>query len=170
MMKLTDAANILGLVGEITPEIVKKAYRQKAKIYHPDVNADPVAGEKMMKIINEAFETLKEFQSELNTRAETQDMDYPEFLNDALNAIINLEGLEIEICGAWIWVGGNTREHKEILKTEGFKYASKKKKWNFRPEKWRSSSRGTTDMDDIRTKYGSARPAGGKQARIGGVA
>ncbi len=79
-------------------------------------------------------------------------------MNDALNAIINLDGLEIEICGAWVWVSGNTFAHKAALKGAVFHYAGKKKKWYFRPEDWASSSRGSLDMEQIRDKYGSATP------------
>jgi hypothetical protein len=40
-----------------------------------------------------------------------------------------------------------------------FKYASKKKSWYFRPDDWNSSSCGAYSMDDIRDKYGSAKPS-----------
>ncbi|WP_024771658.1 hypothetical protein [Aquimarina macrocephali] len=48
--------------------------------------------------------------------------------------------------------------HKELLKDSGFWWASKKKAWYFRPEEYRSSSRGKKSLNDIRTKYGSSRP------------
>ena len=51
-----DAAKILGLSGEITPEIAKKAHRTACKKYHPDINA---AGEEMMKLVNEAYDVLR---------------------------------------------------------------------------------------------------------------
>jgi hypothetical protein len=75
-----------------------------------------------------------------------------------LNAIIGLAGLDIEICGAWVWVGGNTYQHRATLKAAGFSFAGQKKRWYFRPEDWRSTSHGTTSMDDIRQRYGSVRP------------
>ncbi len=55
-------------------------------------------------------------------------------------------------------VDGKTYRHRVALKEAGFRFASKKKRWYFRPENWRSSSRGQYTMDDIREKYGSARP------------
>ncbi len=58
-MKLTDAANILGLTGEITPEISKKAYREASKKYHPDRNSSPEAHEKI-RIINDAYDVLSD--------------------------------------------------------------------------------------------------------------
>jgi len=95
------------------------------------------------------------FDAELNKH---QSGLNPEALNDALTAIISLAGLIIEICGAWVWVTGDTYKHKAILKDNGFKYASKKKAWHFRPENWKSSSRGQASMDEIRGKYGSTSP------------
>lgn len=150
-MNIYDAAKILGLTSEITPKETKKAFREACKKYHPDVNP---AGEEMMKIINEAYETLKEYQGEIKH----EHVEYGDAMNDALNAIINLQGLIIEICGAWLWVTGNTRDHKAALKDANFKWAFKKKAWYFRPEDYRSKSKGSKSLDDIRNKYGSQRP------------
>ena len=156
-MKQSDAAKLLDISGAVTPELVKSAFRTQAKKYHPDVNP---AGLEMMQMINDAFDTLKDFIGTIN-QSENPEIDisnYPEALNNALNAIIGLAGLEIEVCGAWIWVGGNTHTHKDILKAHKFKWANKKKKWSFRPDDWKSSSRGSTSMDEIRNLHGSTKP------------
>jgi hypothetical protein len=29
--------------------------------------------------------------------------------------------VEIEICGLWVWVGGETKKHKDTLKAAGYK-------------------------------------------------
>lgn len=150
-----DAAKILGITGHTSPKQTKAAYRKAAMQYHPDRNP---AGAEMMKIINEAYETLKEFTGEIEQPETTSTEDYPKAVNDALNAIIDLAGLEIEICGAWVWVSGDTFTHKVALKEAGFKYAPKKKHWYFRPEDWSSRSRNSLSMEDIRDKYGSASP------------
>lgn len=160
-MKISDAINILGLSGDITPELVKTAYRKSAKKYHPDIN--PVGAE-MMKVINSAFGVLKDYTG--TQEAEKSEAEYPEALNNALMAIIPLEGIKIEICGAWVWVTGDTYKHKTILKGAGFKYAAKKKAWHFRPDNWKSRSRGKSSMDDIRDKYGSKSPTKQEHNRI----
>lgn len=151
-MKTRDALNILNLNGDVTQEEIKKAYRKACSTYHPDRNP---AGADMMKLVNAAYEALADFKPEdLN-----DDSEYTDFgaeLNAALNAIYDCDGLEVEICGSWIWVGGNTKAHKDILKEAGFKWASKKKLWNFRPADWKSRSRGNMSMDDIRATHGSA--------------
>ena len=160
-MNTYDAAKILGLSGDIEPERVKSAYRNACRKYHPDVNP---AGEEMMKVINAAYEALRDYSGSINE----EQSGYGELFNDSLNAVLPLPGLNVEICGVWIWVTGNTREHKEVLKNSGFKWASKKKAWYFRPEQFRSYSRGNATLDEIREKYGSTRPYGQGFARIGG--
>ena len=55
-MKTIDALNILSInEKEVTQEMVKKAYRQACKVYHPDINP---AGTAMMQAVNEAYESL----------------------------------------------------------------------------------------------------------------
>lgn len=157
-MKTNDAAEILGLTGEITPEQTKAAYKAAALKFHPDINP---AGLEMMKIINAAFDSLKDFAGNIEAAVS----NYAEFLNDALNAIFHT-GLDIEICGAWVWVSGDTKPHKETLKAAGYRWASKKKKWYYRPEGWKSSSRGKWSMDKIRTYHGSTTPNRTEQDRL----
>ncbi|MAE51587.1 MAG: molecular chaperone DnaJ [Micavibrio sp.] len=161
-MNIKDAAKILGLSGDITPELAKTAYRAACKKYHPDINP---AGEDMMKVINEAFDALKDFTGEVKD----QQTDYGDLLNTALNKAFGLPGIKIEICGAWIWLTGNTREHKDELKESGYKWASKKKAWYFRPEEYRSRSQGNKTLDEIRAKYGSVKPARNNYMISGGA-
>ncbi len=53
-----DPYRVLGLSRDATRDEIKKAYRQKAKLYHPDLHPDdPQAAEKMNEI-NEAYDML----------------------------------------------------------------------------------------------------------------
>jgi len=71
-----------------------------------------------------------------------------------INAVINLDGVGIEICGSFIWLDGNTYEYREVIKALGFKWARRKKKWYMAPKKYRKS--GTEwSMSEIRMRYGS---------------
>jgi hypothetical protein len=148
-MNNKDAFNILGIsAGHITPEAIKAAYRKAAQQYHPDRNP---AGLEMMKLINTAYEAIKDFSGEVFN--EGNNKDYGSHLNQALNAIIGL-GLTIEICGAWIWVGGNTKPHKEALKAASYQWAPKKALWYFRPVDYKSRKHKAWAMEDIYSKYG----------------
>lgn len=147
---------MLGLNGTVTKHDIKKAYNTVALKYHPDKN--PAGGE-MMKVINAAFDALKGYEGQNPSEEQEGNVqDYGEAINGALNAIFDLEGLIIEVCGAWLWVSGDTFKYKTTLKETGFKFASKKKSWYFHPENWKSTSRGAFSMDDIRNQYGSAAP------------
>ena len=115
-----------------------------------------------MKVVNAAYKVLRDYSGTI----EDEQSEYGELLNTALNTILPLHGLIIEVCGVWIWVTGDTRAHKETLKQANFKWASKKKAWHFRPEQFRSRSRGKTTLDQIREKYGSAKPKGQGFTRI----
>lgn len=151
-MNHKDALSILDIPKSSTQEIIKTAYRRACKIYHPDRNP---AGLEMMKLVNSAYESLKDYVSQEDGNTDyTTEQHYGDDINAALNAIINL-GLTIEICGSWIWVSGDTRPHKNTLKESGFKWAPKKCMWNFRPDDYKSFSRGKFSMDQIREKHGS---------------
>jgi len=158
-MNHNDALHILGLtMGTLTDvESIKYAYRRACAQYHPDRNP---AGLEMMKLVNAAYAALEDvinggmFDRSVKKENISGETSYGEEINEALNKIINL-GLEIEVCGSWIWVSGDTRPHKDILKEAGFKWAPKKAMWHFRPDDYKSFNRGTWDMDKIRNVHGS---------------
>jgi hypothetical protein len=148
-MKLSDALSILGITGDYTPELIKQAYRKACSTYHPDRNP---SGLEMMKMINQAYDAIKDA-----TGTATQENDSPcygEEINNALNQVINL-GFDIEVCGAWVWLHGDTKPHRELLKNAGFKWAPKKCLWYYRPADYKSNGRGKFSMDEIREKHGS---------------
>lgn len=56
---MIDPYNVLGVAPDATQEEIKKAYRKKAKEYHPDLHPnDPEAARKMNEL-NEAYEMLQ---------------------------------------------------------------------------------------------------------------
>jgi len=80
---------------------------------------------------------------------------YDDTLNNAINAVVTCKGINIEVCGNWVWLSGDTKPHRDAIKAAGFKWASKKLMWYFRPEEWSSSNRKNTSIDDIREAHGS---------------
>jgi len=160
-MNINDALNLLSLTSPTTQADIKKAFKAASLKYHPDRNP---AGAQMMIAINSAYELLKDLGNSVETdKAQEQSGfnggSYSEEFNNVLNTLLTLDGLIIEIIGNWAWLSGDTKKHAKILGRKegglGCRYASKKKMWYFRPEEYRSSSRKSTDMDEIRGKYGS---------------
>lgn len=64
-MEKRDYYEVLGIQKGASDAEIKKAYRQMAKKYHPDVNKDADAEEKF-KEINEAYEVLSDPQKKAN--------------------------------------------------------------------------------------------------------
>lgn len=54
-MNCIEAYQILGIPQGSSVEQVKKAFRQQAKMYHPDMGGDPVR----FRLIKEAYELLR---------------------------------------------------------------------------------------------------------------
>ena len=153
-MKLThkDALNILGLQMAVNFVEIRAAYRAACSKYHPDRNP---AGLEMMKLVNAAYEALENYDYLTAAKeAENVTTDLGDEMNAALNAVIGL-GLTIELCGSWIWVSGDTKPHKDVLKAAGYHWAPKKCMWHWRPADYKSFSRGKYTMDEIRAAHGS---------------
>jgi hypothetical protein len=135
-----------------TIDEVKEKYRKLAKKNHPDLGGN----EEVMKQINKEYDMkiskLKDSKSE--KRASSQ-VDESVIFKDIVNELIKYMDIEIEICGWFIWLSGNTKPIKEILKKLGFRWANKKKMWYYKPSWYYSGNRKEWSIKDIRNKYGS---------------
>ena len=144
-------------------EELKAEYRRLANIHHPDHGGDTATMQKINAEYTERFEVLK---NQHNSSADEyhQTTEAPEEFIDIINQLMKLDGLEIELCGSWLWIGGNTREHKEELKAAGCRWSNNKKLWYWRhPEDGHTWSRGKKTMNQIRAKYGSQLFKGGAE-------
>lgn len=65
------------------------------------------------------------------------------------------EGIEIEVCGSWVWVTGDTKPHKEELKALSFRWSSNKSAWYFHRDGYKKRSKKSLTLDEIRGYYGS---------------
>ncbi|MBV8749923.1 MAG: molecular chaperone DnaJ [Candidatus Eremiobacteraeota bacterium] len=61
-----DYYDVLGVARDADESTIKRAYRQLARKYHPDVATDKVAAESHFKEINEAYEVLSDAQKRAN--------------------------------------------------------------------------------------------------------
>ena len=137
-----------------TLQEVKQLYRELCKVHHPDKGGEL---ETMQHINSEYSKAINIIAKGGSLTIEEQEAEIlnAEAYKDAINAIINLPDIEIEICGGWIWVSGDTYTHRAIFKSNGFFYASKKVKWYFRSAEYKTKNTTTMSMEDIRGKYGS---------------
>lgn len=141
-------------------EEAKKLYKKLAFKHHPDRGGDV----ETMKVINNQFDDFMEnfVESKKDTKKDTKktyDFSTSQF-KDIINALIKLEGLEIEITGVFLWVTGNTYPQKDILKQLGFRYSRNRKAWYIAPSEYMQNKcnyRKKYSMNDIRNKYGSTK-------------
>ena len=149
-----------------TLEELRRQYRDLLKKYHPDnkdgstqatqeINAEY---DKLFKVLKNRHESKSADNKESNTKTDFNNMKY-DFSEDAklrevLQQIITFEGINIEVCGSWIWAF-NSYNYRKELKELGFKYAHNKKAWYFHTEAFRKRSHKKLSMEDIRNYYGS---------------
>lgn len=149
-----------------TLDELKAEYRRLAMKHHPDRGGDTAT----MQRINAEYETrFEELKNEHNaTRDEAhQTNEAPADFIRIIEALLKLDGVEVELCGCWLWIGGNTYQHKDALKAAGCRWSQNKQRWYWRPLYGTSAHhRGTQSLGMIRAKYGSQRfAANGREER-----
>ena len=143
-----------------TMDELKKVYKHLAQKHHPDVGGDTRTMQEINAEYEARFEVLKRSQNEQaaedatgKTRTTTESAG--DFIA-IIDHLLKLDGLEIELCGRWLWIGGETMKHKEALKSCGCRWSSTKKLWSWHfQEAGMKRHKGSKTMAQIRSKYGS---------------
>ncbi len=138
---------------------LKKAYHKLVLKNHPDKGGDH---ETMVAIVLEYEWAIKNlFDKDGNrlggAKANGSTSHYnfeADGFREALDKLMQLDGLTIEVCGTWIWVGGNTLPNKDAIKAAGCRWAKAKKLWYWKDPETFCRSKGCS-MDKIRELHGS---------------
>jgi len=143
-------------VGCETNADVKKRFRELCKELHPDCGGDAKLFAEMMGEYEKAFEMCKNFTRYTDgTIHEKKTNETAAEYAKAYEAIMHIPGIVIELCGTWLWVSGNTKDCKDILKGAGFMWSPNKKMWSWHsPNEVRIGKHKAWTMKQIYDCYG----------------
>jgi len=135
---------------------IKARYRDLAKRHHPDLGGDVAA----MQAVNAAYESILKGAYRAAGWDDQKVEDRWEMDKEVMEKaaeLLAVPGIAVELCGVWLWVTGETRTVRGILKLAGCRWAPKKSAWYWRREvdavRWRGKRR--LSMNEIRVKYGT---------------
>ena len=133
-------------------EETKVLYRNLARKYHPDMGGN----ENMMKELNRQYHD--KLSSLSGTESDGKTYKYKQKTEDELieviNKIIHLKDVEVSLIGYWVWILGETRQHKEYLKSLSCIWHNKRKCWYYKPKGWGSGRSYGGSLEELAVKYG----------------
>lgn len=151
-MNFSEALGILRPLGDSQDDL-RAAYRTAARKYHPDINPN---GLELMKLINLAYEFLKKHSGKWSrAKDQTAGPGLDTILADLFDKIKTFRDINTEICGAWMWISGNTRTYKTELKNLGFRWSKNKAAWYWHKPGYKKYGKRTFSMGEIRKTWGS---------------
>lgn len=135
---------------------LKKQYRDLVKQYHPDLNKNSTT--KIMQDINAEYDRLfdKVKNSFINSNGEIYQKENNENIEefkDIINKIITFKNCKIEIIGNWVWVTGNTKYYKEILKSLKFRWIQNKSAWAYHQDRYFKKTKNVYSLEDLRKSF-----------------
>lgn len=149
-------------------EELKRQYYNLALQYHPDRGGS----KEQMQAINAEYEKLfaryKDIHKSVNASEEphknnethyksaTPTNECPEDFIHIVEALLSLKGIDVELCGRWLWISGNTYPHKSRLCSLGCIWHHNKQKWSWHYAEDSSKYKHKEwSMEKIRNTFGS---------------
>jgi hypothetical protein len=141
----------------VTIDELKREYRKLVMVHHPDRGGDEATMWAINTEYGKRMEWIKANPWSDETGAQDAKHDVDDGFMEVVNRIASLDGINVEICGTWLWATGNTREVKDYLKAAGFKWSSRKMAWYWHDGEYMRRGKRQYTMDEIRQMHGSER-------------
>jgi hypothetical protein len=146
---------------------VKAEYRRLAMRWHPDRGGDTPT----MQAINEEYtQALRNADGEVSYDADNNAHEYRynekresavmEFLDKLIRSGALQPDVECELIGTWVWVTGDTKPVKDLLKAVGCRWHSKRVAWYWRPAGYRTFYNPNASLETLAAAYGATRIKG----------
>jgi len=138
---------------------LRDQYKALCFKYHPDVTGEDTTKE--MQKLNAEFDSLSK-QLAKGLKYEASEIEFNTIYKEKIEVLIKIKNIEIEIVGNWLWVTGDTKPVKELLKEMKFMFSPKKVAWYYKNYKY-SKSNSELSLDAIRSLYGSTKVSGSNE-------
>jgi hypothetical protein len=131
---------------------IKSRYRELARQHHPDLGGCL----ETMKAINAQYHKALKGNNgqECDGRKYTYNSEREQQIMDKISELLTLPGLTIDLIGLWIWIRGNTKPQKELLKAKGCRWHSGRGCWYWKPADLGRSRANPGSLDELAAKYG----------------
>jgi hypothetical protein len=148
---------------------VKSEYKRLAMLWHPDRPGGDTA---TMQVINAQYKTaLSGKHGETTTGDDGQDHTYyynderEQAIIDKITEIIKsgvlTEGVELWLVGSWLWLRGETKQHKDKIGRKGLGFTwnghETRRCWQWHLPSYRKTQLSNDDFDGIAARYGASR-------------
>jgi hypothetical protein len=128
-----DRGKLLGIynIGELFDisaikdlDALKKQYIKLSKKYHPDAGGTTIQFQQLQNEYNILLNKILN-NSQLNQSQKQNEKDLDLAIREIVDNLVNIDGLNVELIGKWLWISGNTYPVKTILKQAGLTFIKK---------------------------------------------
>lgn len=149
-------------------DTLKKQYFKLSKLYHPDAGGTKEQFQNLQVEYKKLLKNILE-GSNLSSDQKKNEIEIDEAIRNIVDSIINLNNINIELIGKWLWISGNTYAVRSELKKAGLIYIKKDgiSYWVYKGSE--SRGRGKLTIDEIKKKYGSRVMTSTPQYKIGDI-
>ena len=141
-------------------QALRKEYHRLAVIHHPDKGGDL----ETMKALNLEFEVMSKRlingDTSFSVNRKAYETQVSEEIMEAINQVISLPGIDIEVIGSWVWLTGNTYAHREAIKAAGYQFSAQKTAWYWHSGEYRKRSSKVNSLEEVRAFWGSEKIQG----------
>ena len=143
---------------------LRAAYKRLLIKYHPDNNKNDTTGmmqeinaeyDKLFEQIKYAYENSEAYTNQTDRQKQAYDWEKDKQLRAIIAALSKFAGPEIELCGTWVYVRGETYPYRKELKVLGMNYNRQKTCWIIHFADYYKHHKKSLSMSHIRDKYGS---------------
>lgn len=113
---------------------------------------------RLAKAVEGQYEAQRYIRGFSNVRPEIRH-DFIRFQSLVKDLIVM--GLEVEMCGKWLFVTGPTGQHVTRLLELGFRFSPELRRWCYRPAGFEAPDLNGVSMEYIRKKFGNIQSGNG---------